>query len=219
MPAPLFANKPERCPYGHSLAPGMPQKISWLPCICDPAREAAERGRGMGHVTLWCGTCSDQDHRDTRFYEPPHHVGHNRPLSGWATRPDVLALRTRQPGRRPGPRIDRAGLIMLRMPRSPTSHAAALGQSLRPGRHSRSMAIVSASVGVHGPPGCNPREPASWWTVPPPRDPGRALANVLRPACCGTMRYRLVLRGSRPGGGGSGVMPRAAFLAPRACCQ
>jgi len=104
MPAPLFANKPEHCPYGHSLAAGMPQKISWLPCICDPAREAAERGRGMGHVTLWCGACSDQDHRDTRFYEPPHQVGHNRPLSGWATRPDVLALRTRRLGRQPRPR-------------------------------------------------------------------------------------------------------------------
>ena len=107
MPAPLFANKPEQCPYGHSLAPGMPQKISWLPCICDPAREAAEHGLGMGHVTLWCGTCSAEDHRDTRFYEPPHHVGHNRPLSGWATRPDVLALRTRRPERRRWPQIDR----------------------------------------------------------------------------------------------------------------
>ena len=56
---------------------GMPQKSSWLPCICDPAREAAERGRDMGYVTLWCGTCSAEDHRDTRFYEPPHEVGHN----------------------------------------------------------------------------------------------------------------------------------------------
>jgi hypothetical protein len=93
MPVPLFIHKPEYCPYGHSLAPGMPQKISWLPCICDPAREAAERGRGMGHVTLWCGTCSDEDHRDTRFYEPPHQVGHNRPLSGWVTRPDALPPR------------------------------------------------------------------------------------------------------------------------------
>src|ERR1022692_3395850 len=27
MPAPLFANKPTHSPYGHSLAPGMPQKI------------------------------------------------------------------------------------------------------------------------------------------------------------------------------------------------
>ena len=106
MPARLFVNKLERCPYGHSLASGMPQKISWLPCICDSAREAAEHGRGMGHLTLWCGTCSAEDHRDTRFYEPPHEVGHNRPLSGWMTRPDALALRTRRPGRRPRPRAD-----------------------------------------------------------------------------------------------------------------
>ena len=25
----------------------------------------------MGYMTLWCGTCSAQDHRDTLFYEPP----------------------------------------------------------------------------------------------------------------------------------------------------
>ncbi len=92
MPVPLFENKPERCPFGHSLAPGMPQKISWLPCICEPAREAAERGRGMGHVTLWCQACSDQDHRDTRFFEPPHDPGHNRPLSGWVTRPALAGI-------------------------------------------------------------------------------------------------------------------------------
>ena len=65
MPVPLFAHKPERCPYGHSLAPGMPQKISWMPCICEPAREAESQGRGMGHLTLWCGTCSAEDHRNT----------------------------------------------------------------------------------------------------------------------------------------------------------
>src|ERR1700748_3362302 len=39
--------KPEQCPYGHSLAPGMPQKISWMPCICEPAREA---------IVLSCGS-------------------------------------------------------------------------------------------------------------------------------------------------------------------
>jgi hypothetical protein len=43
----------------------------------------------MGHVTLWCGACSAEDHRDTRFYEPPHEVDRNRPLSGWMTRPDA----------------------------------------------------------------------------------------------------------------------------------
>jgi hypothetical protein len=49
----------------------------------------AERGWGMGHVTLWCGICSDQDHRDTVFYEPPHDLRHSGPLSGWMTRPDA----------------------------------------------------------------------------------------------------------------------------------
>jgi hypothetical protein len=91
MPALLFANMRGHCSYGHSLAPGMSQKVSLLACICDSAREAAERGRGMGHATLWCATCSAEDHRDTRFYEPSHEVGHNRPLSGWATRPDALS--------------------------------------------------------------------------------------------------------------------------------
>jgi hypothetical protein len=86
MPASLFARKPERCPFRHSLARGKPQKISWMPCLCGPAQENAEHGRGMGHVTLWCGMCSDQDHRDTVFYEPPHDLGH-RPVSGWMTRP------------------------------------------------------------------------------------------------------------------------------------
>jgi hypothetical protein len=42
---------------------------------------------------------SAEDHRDTRFYEAPHEVGHNRPLSGWLTRPDALALRIRRQGR------------------------------------------------------------------------------------------------------------------------
>jgi hypothetical protein len=89
MPAPLFARKPEYCPYGHSLAPGMPQKISWLPCMCEPAREAGSQGRGLGHMTLWCGTCSAEDRRDSRFYEPPHRAGGGGPVSGWTTRPDL----------------------------------------------------------------------------------------------------------------------------------
>jgi hypothetical protein len=44
--ASLFENNPERCPFGHQLWPGMAQ-VSWTPCICAPAREAAGRGRGM----------------------------------------------------------------------------------------------------------------------------------------------------------------------------
>ena len=60
-----------------------------MPCVCEPAREAAQRGRGMGHMTLWCGKCSTSDHRSTTFYEPPHQVGHDRPLSGWVTRPGI----------------------------------------------------------------------------------------------------------------------------------
>lgn len=47
----------------------------------------------MGHLVLWCGTCSAEDHRDSTFYEPPHDTGH-RPLSGWATRPNALASDT-----------------------------------------------------------------------------------------------------------------------------
>jgi hypothetical protein len=90
MPAPLFARKPGYCPYGHSLAPGMPQKISWLPCMCEPAREAGSQGRGLGHMTLWCGTCSAEDRRDSRFFEPaaavPSAAGrHGRPSSASAT--------------------------------------------------------------------------------------------------------------------------------------
>jgi hypothetical protein len=94
----------ERCLYGYSLAPGMPQRVSWLPCMCGPAREAGRQGRGLGPMTVWCGTCSAENHRDATFYEPPHQVGHSRPLSGWVTRPDALVLRRPRPGRWPQPR-------------------------------------------------------------------------------------------------------------------
>ena len=89
MPASLFTHRPTLCPYGHSLAPGMPQKISWMPCICPPAREAAEHGHGLGHLTLRCETCSTDDYRDTTFYQPPHQAGHAGILTGWTTRPDA----------------------------------------------------------------------------------------------------------------------------------
>ena len=45
MPVPLFERKPQHCPFGHSLWPGQ-ARVGWKPCICTPAREGAERGRG-----------------------------------------------------------------------------------------------------------------------------------------------------------------------------
>src|SRR5690242_20664577 len=89
MSASLFENKPERCPFGHELWPGKAQ-VSWKPCVCQPAREAAERGRGMGHVRVMCNRCHDQL-RQTVFYEPPHDTGH-RPLTGWTSSPSLLSL-------------------------------------------------------------------------------------------------------------------------------
>jgi hypothetical protein len=61
MPVSLFGHRPEQCPFGHSVAPGMPQRVGWMPCICAPACEASERGRGMGHLWISCDTC----HRNT----------------------------------------------------------------------------------------------------------------------------------------------------------
>ena len=80
----MFENKHECCPFGHQLWPGKAQ-VSWKPCPCEPAREAAGRGRGMGHVLVACNSCHD-DLRQTVFFEPPHHSGH-QPLAGWVTGP------------------------------------------------------------------------------------------------------------------------------------
>jgi hypothetical protein len=49
-------------------------------------REAAARGRGMGHAMVTCTACHDQL-RQTTFYEPAHDRGHN-PLTGWVTAAD-----------------------------------------------------------------------------------------------------------------------------------
>jgi hypothetical protein len=73
VPTSLFKHKPEQCPFGHSLARGRPQTVSWKPCLCTPAREAAEEGRGMGHLMVWCGSCHDEL-MSTTFYEPPHDI-------------------------------------------------------------------------------------------------------------------------------------------------
>ena len=77
MSASLFKHKPEQCPFGHSLARGRPQTVGWKPCICAPAREAAEDGRGMGHLLISCGSCHDEL-RSTTFYEPPHDIRHRQ---------------------------------------------------------------------------------------------------------------------------------------------
>ena len=104
MPVSMFENKPERCPYGHPLWPGKCQ-VSWTPCICAPAREAAVRGRGMGHVRVTCNACHDRL-RQTVFYEPPHDTGH-RPLTGWIPGP-LTAGRSRRGSARPGaPKVRR----------------------------------------------------------------------------------------------------------------
>ena len=70
--APLFERQPGFCPFGHLLGPGR-VLISWTPCICQPAKEAAKQGRGMGHATLRCRACEDQG-RTTIYSEPPHDV-------------------------------------------------------------------------------------------------------------------------------------------------
>jgi len=78
MSVPLFANRPERCPFGHSLARGKPQRVGWTPCVCGPAREGAERGLGMGHLRIWCEACH-QEGREATFYEPSHDITHREP--------------------------------------------------------------------------------------------------------------------------------------------
>lgn len=78
MTVPLFANRPLRCPFGHSLARGRPQSVGWKPCICTPAREAAGEGRGMGHLLISCGLCHEE-HRQSTYYEPPHDIRHREP--------------------------------------------------------------------------------------------------------------------------------------------
>ena len=73
----MFDHKPERCPFGHQLWPDMAQ-VGWKPCICTAAREAAERGRGMGHLWVSCNTCHDQLWH-TMFYQPPYDINHRPP--------------------------------------------------------------------------------------------------------------------------------------------
>jgi hypothetical protein len=73
----MFDHKPERCPFGHSLWPGMAQ-AGWQPCICMAVQEGTERGRSMGHLWMSCNTCHDQLWQTT-FYQPPHDIHHHQP--------------------------------------------------------------------------------------------------------------------------------------------
>ena len=77
-----------RCP--RSRRP--PRRSAW------PASRSPEMPLlpGLGS-SRFAGT---EDGRDTRFFGPPHRAGHDRPLSGWATRPDALVFRVRRPGQR-----------------------------------------------------------------------------------------------------------------------
>jgi hypothetical protein len=79
MPVLLFAHRPQRCPFGHSLAVGSPQLVGWQPCICASALEADREGRGMGHLLVVCGGCH-ADRRESVFYEPPHDIRHRAPI-------------------------------------------------------------------------------------------------------------------------------------------
>jgi hypothetical protein len=55
----------------------MPQRVGWMPCMCAAAREAVERGRGMGHLWVLCEACH-LEQWSTTFYEPPHDIRHRR---------------------------------------------------------------------------------------------------------------------------------------------
>ena len=58
----MFDHKPERCPFGHSLWPGMAQ-VGSQPCICTAAQgrlsEAAAWGISGCHVTPATTTSAD----------------------------------------------------------------------------------------------------------------------------------------------------------------
>jgi hypothetical protein len=91
MPVPLFASRPDRCPFGHSLTAGAPQRIGWKPCLCAAAREGAALGVGMGHLWIWCIACDDEG-REAMFYEPPHDIAHREPGAWQPPRPPLDGL-------------------------------------------------------------------------------------------------------------------------------
>jgi hypothetical protein len=119
VPADLFKHKPEQCPVGHSLARGTPQTIGWKPCICTPAQEGAEDGRGMGRLWIACGSCHQL--RSTMFYEPPRDITHRGALAD-----DVNVRGPAAPSDRGNPR-------MLGWPNRARPSRAWPGQSRPPG--------------------------------------------------------------------------------------
>jgi len=72
----MFDHKPNSCPFGHQLWPGMAQ-VGWQPCLCTPAQEQDKRGRGMGHLWVACNACRDQLRRTT-FFQPPHDINYRQ---------------------------------------------------------------------------------------------------------------------------------------------
>ena len=82
-----------------------------------------------------CGRGAEDD-RDTGYYEPPHKVGHHRPLTGWATRPDALAFRVRRPGQLVARPRDPTGGVMgsrgrIRGKRPDGQDSPAMGDGVR----------------------------------------------------------------------------------------
>jgi hypothetical protein len=50
--------------------------------MCEPACEAESQGRGLGHMTLWCGTCSVRATGRPGSTSHRTRSGRHRPLSG-----------------------------------------------------------------------------------------------------------------------------------------
>ena len=60
------------------------RRLKWrcMPRSNRGKRQGSNRTR-LGHLMLRWRTCSAEDRRDTRFYDPPRRAGSNPPHSGW----------------------------------------------------------------------------------------------------------------------------------------
>jgi hypothetical protein len=81
MPASLFVNQPQTCPFDHELTPGTYQ-VGFMPCACAVAVEASERGWSLGHMTLLCRACESAG-RVSLYHEPPHDMRNPGQPGGW----------------------------------------------------------------------------------------------------------------------------------------